>query len=62
MCWRFVIRENSKFYTFKHESELTEREVGSQELPVEGGELLLCVRELLGVEHQRSPGTVQVLL
>ena len=57
-----MIHENNKFFTFKHESEVIEGGVGSQELSVEGRLLLLCVRELLGVEGQQSQGTVQELL
>ena len=59
---RLVIGENSKISTFKHELEMTERRVGSQELMVEGGVFLLGIGELLGVEKQKSPGTVQEML
>ena len=57
-----MVHENCKISTFKHESEVTERRGGSQELSVEGRVLFLSIRELLGVERQRSPGTVQELL
>ena len=54
MCQRFVIRENSKFSTFKHEPEVTKGRVGSQEFSVEGGVFLLCVGEFLRVESQKA--------
>ena len=47
MGMRLVVHENCKISTFKHESEVTKRRVGSQELSVEGGVFLLRVRELL---------------
>ena len=41
---------------------MTEGRVGSQEFFVEGGIFLLCVGELLRVESQQSPGTIQELV
>ena len=59
-CERLVVGKNSKVSNFKHEPKMAERQVGSQELTVKGGELLY--RQLLGVESQWSPGTIQELL
>ena len=59
---RLVISETSTISTFKHEPEMTERRVGSQELMAKVGVFLLGVGELLGVESQQSPGTIQELL
>ena len=41
---------------------MVEREVDFQELAVKAGVFPLWVRQLLGEEHQRSPGTVHELL
>ena len=55
MCKRFVICENSKLSTFKHESEVAERRVSREQFTVKGKVFLLCIRERLGIECQTEP-------
>ena len=57
-----MIGKNGKISTFKHDQEMFEGRVSSQEFSVEGRVFIGDVGQLLEVEHQGSPGTVQKLL